>query len=109
MLLASLQRVYAKTIKPDPEDEKRRRMLERNAFRSRGTRGRGRGGRGGWNRSEDRQEKWTQKKGDKDGMAELKGIRDGQGKEGEQDAMAEFVGLVEEMFGNHEKDPMEEV
>ena len=109
MLLASLQRVYAKTIQPDPEDEKRRRMLERNAFRGRGTRGRGRGGRGGWNRSEDRQEKWTQKKGDKDGMAELKGIRDGQGKEGEQDAMAEFVGLVEEMFGNHEKDPMEEV
>ena len=42
-------------------------------------------------------------------MAELKGIRDGQGKEGEQDAMAEFVGVVEEMFGNHEKDPMEEV
>ncbi|RYO72867.1 hypothetical protein AA0113_g593 [Alternaria arborescens] len=109
MLLASLQRVYAKTIKPDPEDEKRRRMLERNAFRGRGTRGRGRGGRGGWNRSEDRQEKWTQKKGDKDGMAELKGIRDGQGKEGEQDAMAEFVNLVEEMFGKHEKDPMEEV
>jgi hypothetical protein len=42
-------------------------------------------------------------------MAELKGIRDGQGKEGEQDAMAEFVGLVEEIFGKHEKDSMEEV
>lgn len=84
-------------------------MLERNAFRGRGTRGRGRGGRGGWNRSEDKQEKWTQKKGDKDAMAELKRIRDGQGKEGEQDAIAEFVGLVEEMFAKHEKDPMEEV
>ena len=42
-------------------------------------------------------------------MAELKGIRDGQGKEGEQDAIAEFVGLVEERFAKHEKDPMEEV
>jgi hypothetical protein len=109
MLLTSLQRVYAKTIKPDPEDEQRRRMLERNAFRGRGTRGRGRGGRGGWNRNEEREERWTQKKGDNDAMAELKGIRDAQGKEGEKDAMAEFVELVEELFGQHEKDAMEEV
>jgi hypothetical protein len=112
-LLLSLQRVYAKTIKPDPEDERRRRMLERNAFRGRGVRGRGRGGwrggRGGWNGGQEREERWTQKKGDKDAMVELKAIRDGQGKEGEKDAMAEFVGLVEELFGQHEKEKMEEV
>ncbi len=74
-------------------------------------RGRGawRGGRGGWNGGQEREERWTQKKGDKDAMAELKEIRDGQGKAGEKDAMAEFVGLVEELFGQHEKDAMEEV
>jgi hypothetical protein len=112
-LLSSLQRVYAKTIKPDPEDERRRHMVERNAFRGRGMRGRGRGarrgGRGGFNGGDEKEDRWTQKKGDKDAMAELKGIREGEGKEGEKDAMAEFVGLVEELFGQHEKDAMEEV
>ncbi|KAI4907238.1 hypothetical protein J4E90_009740 [Alternaria incomplexa] len=106
ILLPSLQRVYAKTIKPDPEAENRRRMLERNASRGRGMRGRGRGawrgGHGGWRGGHE-------KKGDKDAMEELKGIREGEGKEGEKDAMAEFVGLVEELFGQHEKDAMEEV
>ncbi|KAI4695461.1 uncharacterized protein J4E84_002088 [Alternaria hordeiaustralica] len=113
-LLPSLQRVYAKTIKPDPEAESRRRMLERNASRGRGMRGRGRGawrgGRGGFNGGQEKKEEyWTQKKGDKDAMEELKGIREGEGKEGEKDAMAEFVGLVEELFGQYEKDAMEEV
>ncbi|KAI4949080.1 hypothetical protein J4E91_005543 [Alternaria rosae] len=112
-LLPSLQRVYAKTIKPDPEAERRRRMLEQNASRGRGMRGRGRGarrgGHGGWNGGQGKEEKWTQKKGDKNAMEELKGIREGEGNEGEKDAMAEFVGLVEELFGQHEKDAMEDV
>ena len=75
-------------------------------------RGRGawRGGHGGFNGGQGKKEEyWTQKKGDKDAMDELKGIREGEGKEGEKDAMAEFVGLVEELFGQHEKDAMEEV
>ena len=101
-LLSSLQRVYAKTIQPDPEDESRRRMIERNASRGRGRRGRGRGRRGGWNGG-DREERWTPKKGDKDAMAELKGIRDGEGNENEKDAMAQFVGLVDELFGKKDE------
>jgi hypothetical protein len=81
-------------------------MLERNMFRGRGTRGRGRGrgrgGRGGWN-GEDREERWTPKKGDKDAMAVLKGIRDTEGDENEKEAMAQFVGLVDELFGQKDK------
>ncbi|KAF1939166.1 hypothetical protein EJ02DRAFT_352960 [Clathrospora elynae] len=104
-LLASLQRVYAKTIKPDPEDEARRRMLERNSFRGRGrgSRGRGRGGRGGsWGGHEEKEERWTPKKGDADAMGLLKGIREGNGREKEKESMAEFVALVEELFGQSE-------
>ncbi|RMZ74299.1 HIT finger domain [Pyrenophora seminiperda CCB06] len=114
-LLPSLQRVYAKTIQPNPEDERRRRMLERSAFRGRGTRGRrrgrggGRGGRGGWNGHEEREERWTQKKGDKDAMGVLKEIRSAQTREGDKDAMAQFVGLVDELFGQREKGEREGV
>ncbi|KAE8848103.1 hypothetical protein PTNB73_01945 [Pyrenophora teres f. teres] len=106
VLFPSLQRVYAKTIQPDPEDERRRRLLERNAFRGRGTRGRGRGrggGRGGWNGHEEREERWTPKKGDKDAMGVLKEMRSAQASGEEKDAMALFVGLVEELFGQREK------
>ncbi|EAT85120.1 hypothetical protein HBH56_169960 [Parastagonospora nodorum] len=89
-LLATLQRVYAATIEPDPEDEMRRR---RGGFRGRGSRGRGRGrGRGGF---DDRDGRWTQKKGDADGMRILKGLRSGE----EDGGMKAFVGLVDEMFG----------
>ncbi|KAI1514064.1 hypothetical protein L13192_08882 [Pyrenophora tritici-repentis] len=105
-LLPALQRVYAKTIRPDPEDERRRRMLERNAFRGRGTRGRGRGrggGRGGWNAHDEREERWTPKKGDKDAMGVLKEMRGAQASGEEKDAMELFVGLVEELFVQGEK------
>jgi hypothetical protein len=91
-LLPTLQRVYAATIEPDPEDEMRRR---RGGFRGRGMRGRVRGrgrGRGGF---DDREGRWTQKKGDADGMSMLKGMRD----EKEDEGMKAFVGLIEEMFG----------
>ncbi|EUC34766.1 hypothetical protein COCVIDRAFT_91707 [Bipolaris victoriae FI3] len=103
ILLSTLQRVYAKTIQPDPEDERRRRMLERNMSRGRGSRGRGRGrGRGGrhW---EEREERWTPKKGDKDAMAVLKSIRDGEDNQEEKEAMAQFVELVDELFGKKDK------
>lgn len=36
-------------------------------------------------------------------MAELKGIRDGEGNETEKDAMAQFVGLVDELFGKKDE------
>lgn len=81
-------------------------MLERNAFRGRGARGRGRGrgrgGRGGWH-GEDREERWTPKKGDKDAMAVLKEIRDGETQDDEKEAMAQFVGLVDELFAQKDK------
>jgi len=85
-------------------------MLERNAFRGRGTRGRGRGrgggrgGRGGWNGHEEREERWTQKKGDKDAMGVLKELRSAQARGEEKDGMVQFVGLVEELFGQREKE-----
>ncbi|KAF2848809.1 hypothetical protein T440DRAFT_428026 [Plenodomus tracheiphilus IPT5] len=97
-LLTTLQRVYAKTIEPDPEDEAR---PFRQSFRGRGSRGRGRGGR--WGGHNDRPAKWTQKKGDADAMGLLKGIRQGKGRDQEKEGMAEFVQLVEEMFGNGER------
>jgi hypothetical protein len=91
-LLTTLQRVYAATIEPDPEDEMRRR---RGGFRGRGMRGRGRGrGRGGF---DDREGRWTQKKGDADGMSILKELRS----EKDDAGMKAFVGLVEEMFGGN--------
>jgi hypothetical protein len=61
-------------------------------------RGRGRGrGRGGF--FDDREGRWTQKKGDADGMSMLKGLRNGKSGDKEMDAMAAFGQLVEEMFG----------
>jgi hypothetical protein len=63
-------------------------------------RGRGRGGFG------DRESRWSQKKGDADGMRLLKGVRDGNTGEQERDGMAEFAQLVQECFG--EKDKVEE-
>jgi hypothetical protein len=94
-LLPTLQRVYAATIEPDPEEEARRRRFTRGGFRGRGSRGRGRG-RGGF---DDREARWTQKKGDADGMKLLKGLRDGKSGDKEKDGMAEFVRLIEECFG----------
>ncbi|KAH7090247.1 hypothetical protein FB567DRAFT_286665 [Paraphoma chrysanthemicola] len=98
-LLPTLQRVYATTIEPDPEDETRRQRMNRGGFRGRGSRGRGRG-RGGFDEKEGR---WTQKKGDADGMRMLKGLRDGKSGDKEKDGMAAFVQLVEEMFGSGDK------
>ncbi|OAK98379.1 hypothetical protein IQ06DRAFT_379221 [Phaeosphaeriaceae sp. SRC1lsM3a] len=95
-LLPTLQRVYAATIEPDPED--RRSM--RGGFRGRGTRGRGRGrGRGGF---EEREGRWTQKKGDTDGLGLLKGVREGKMGEKEKEGMRAFVELLEEVLGKKE-------
>jgi hypothetical protein len=91
--------VYAATIEPDPEEEARRRRFNRGGFRGRGSRGRGRG-RGGF---DDREARWTQKKGDADGMRLLKGVREGKMGDDEKDGMAEFVTLIEECFGEKEK------
>jgi hypothetical protein len=61
-------------------------------------RGRGRGrGRGGF--FDDREGRWTQKKGDADGMSMLKGLRDGKSGSKEKEAMAALGQLVEEVFG----------
>jgi hypothetical protein len=101
-LLPTLQRVYATTIEPDPEEEAQRRRMGRGGFRGRGMRGRGRGrGRGGFN--DDREGRWTQKKGDADGMKMLKGLRDGKSGDKEKDGMVAFGMLVEEMFGEKEE------
>ena len=101
-LLPTLQRVYATTIEPDPEDEARRRRFSRGGFRGRGTRGRGRG-RGGFGGFDEREERWTQKKGDADGMRLLKGLRDGKAGDKEQEGMLAFVQLVDETFGEGER------
>jgi hypothetical protein len=101
-LLSILQRVYAKTIEPDPDDDARRHRFERQAFRGRGSRGRGRGGR--WGGHSDRPERWTQKKGDADAMWLLKGIRDGKENDKEREVMAEFVALLDEVFGGEQKE-----
>jgi hypothetical protein len=63
-------------------------------------RGRGRGGFGGF---EDREERWSQKKGDADGMRLLKGLREGKTGEREKEGMLAFVGLVEDVFGAKEE------
>jgi hypothetical protein len=101
-LLPTLQRVYAATIEPDPEDEARRRRFGRGGFRGRGMMGRGRG-RGGFGGFEDREERWSQKKGDADGMRLLKGLREGKTGEREKEGMLAFVGLVEDVFGAKEE------
>lgn len=62
-------------------------------------RGRGRG-RGGF---DDREGRWTQKKGDADGMRMLKGLREGKSGDKEMEGMKAFVGLVDEVFGAREK------
>ena len=99
-MLPTLQRVYATTIEPDPEDEARRRRA-RNSFRGRGTRGRGRG-RGGFG-FDNREERWTQKKGDADALRMLKDLRDGEVGDREKEGMAMFVQLVDEVFGGREE------
>jgi hypothetical protein len=84
-LLPTLQRVYATTIEPDPED----RRMGRGGFRGRGMRGRGRGrGRGGFN--DDREGRWNQKKGDADALKMLKGLRDGKSGDKEKEGMVAF-------------------
>lgn len=72
----------------------------RGGFRGRGTRGRGRGrGRGGF---EEREGRWTQKKGDTDGLGLLKGVREGKMGEKEKEGMRAFVELLEEVLGKKE-------
>ncbi|KAH9865135.1 hypothetical protein IAQ61_009082 [Plenodomus lingam] len=97
-LLTTLQRIYAKTIEPDPDDEVR---PFRQSFRGRGSRGRGRGGR--WGGHNDRPAKWTPKKGDADAMGLMKGIREGKGRDKEKEGLADFLLLVEDMFGEGDK------
>ncbi|KAF2256785.1 hypothetical protein BU26DRAFT_527061 [Trematosphaeria pertusa] len=96
-LLPMLQRIYAATIEPDPEDGPQSRRRGGYRGRGRGYRGGGRGGRGGW--ANDEGPRWTQKKGDADAMKMLKGLRDGKRAGEEKEAMTAFVGLVEETFG----------
>ncbi|KAH8730436.1 hypothetical protein GQ44DRAFT_606927 [Phaeosphaeriaceae sp. PMI808] len=102
-LLPTLQRVYAATIEPEPQDEAPRRAFTRGGFRGRGTRGRGRGrGRGGdFGAQEGRPSIWTQKKGDAHATRLLKGLRDGRHGDKEKDAIAAFVQLAEETFNTH--------
>ena len=68
----------------------------------RGWRGRGRGvgrwrGGGGGETP-----KWTAKKGDKDAMRMLKGLREGKRGETEKEAVGAFVRLVGEIFAEEE-------
>lgn len=97
-----MQRIYAKTIEPDPEDEARRNRFGRQTHRGRGSRGRGRGGR--WGGHDDKPAKWSQKKGDANAMDLLRVIRGDKGRDEEKAAMQEFAQLVEELFGKGEKD-----
>lgn len=92
-LLPTLQRVYAATIEPDPEDQPRRNGGNRRGFRGRGGRGRGRGG-----RQDGSQSRWTQKQGDADAMKMLKGCRERESHDKEKEAMAAFIQLLEETF-----------
>ncbi|KAF1948430.1 hypothetical protein CC80DRAFT_431618 [Byssothecium circinans] len=92
-LLPTLQKVYAKTIEPYPEEVNRR-----GGYRGRGFGGRGRGrGRGGWHGNRDEVRKWTEKKGDADAMRLMKKIREGENGDDEMAALSEFVRLVQEV------------
>lgn len=101
-LLPALQRVYAKTIEPDPEDQPRsyagnfRGGNYRGRGRGRGDRGRGRGDRF---RNDDTPRRWTEKKGDADAMRMLKKTREQDKNDEEKEAMAAFVSLIEEVSG----------
>lgn len=101
-LLPTLQRVYAATIQPDPEEE-RRRAFSRDNFRGRGSRGRGRGRGGFGGRNGGADSGWTQKKGDADGLRMLKRLREGEMGEREEEGMRAFVQLVDEVFGRKEE------
>ncbi|KAJ4985399.1 HIT zinc finger [Stagonosporopsis vannaccii] len=94
-LLPTLQRVYAATIEPDEDDQRRNRGGR--GFRGRGARGRGRGG-----RQDNAPPRWTQKQGDADAMKMLRGYRERGDMDKEKQAVAAFVQLVEETFGHAE-------
>lgn len=79
-------------------------MLVSGASRGRGYRGRGRGRGGRFGGSDDREFRWTQKKGDSDAMKALKRLRGQDTEHKEKDAMKTFVDLVEEMYGKTTKD-----
>ncbi|ORY13645.1 hypothetical protein BCR34DRAFT_480788 [Clohesyomyces aquaticus] len=100
-LLASLQRIYAATIEPEPDDDAqptaRHAQGGRGRGRGRGDRGKGRGG-GRFAGQEGRVWKWTQKKGDADAMRLLKRLREGKEGGKEQDAIVEFARMVSETF-----------
>lgn len=117
-LLASLQRVYAATLEPDPEDQPRQ---QEGGFRGRGGyQGRGRGGRGrgAWGRGRGRgrggfgadngPRKWSEKQGDAAATKLLKRFREGKETEEAKVAMAEFVGFVEETLGGGGSDGAQE-
>ncbi|KAF2197920.1 hypothetical protein GQ43DRAFT_451360 [Delitschia confertaspora ATCC 74209] len=96
----SLQRVYAATLEPDPED-----VLHSGSFRGRGNyRGRGRGNRGGrWRGGGGRdgdKRKWSPKKGEAEATRLLARFRNGKEGAEEETAMGAFVKLVDEMFGD---------
>lgn len=94
-LLATLQRVYAATIKPIDGDAPRRGARGRGGYRGRGR------GRGGWG-GEDHAPRWTPSQGDKDALSMLKNLHKGS-TEGDLGGVGEFVRLVEEMYGGDKK------
>ncbi|KAF2190892.1 hypothetical protein K469DRAFT_657602 [Zopfia rhizophila CBS 207.26] len=109
-LLPALQRIYAATLEPDPEDANEQKRSgfghvrggrgRRSHFsRGRGDRGRGRFGGERGRGNEDRGGKWTEKKGEADALKLLKGFRDGKLGSAEEVAVGEFVRLVGETFG----------
>ncbi|KAF2624194.1 hypothetical protein BU25DRAFT_163130 [Macroventuria anomochaeta] len=102
VLLPTLQRVYAATIEPDEDDQRRCYKSGRGGFRGRGGRGWGGRGRGRGGRRDDAPHKWTQKQGDADGMKMLKEYRGREDNDKEKEAMATFVQLVEDTFADPE-------
>ena len=92
-LLPALQRIYAATIEPDPEDAPRG-TRGRGAFR--GARGRrGANGRGG---GRHHTPKWTPQQGDRDALRMLKKLRQESNAE-DAGSLGDFVRLVDERYG----------
>ncbi|KAF2005107.1 hypothetical protein P154DRAFT_542799 [Amniculicola lignicola CBS 123094] len=105
-LLVALQKVYAATIEPEPEDARSRARGARGRGRGRGRGfgqrggGRGYGSHGGDTHAEPR---WTERKGDADGMRLLRKFREGDCAGDEEAAMREFGMLLEELYGEKAK------
>ncbi|KAK5119281.1 hypothetical protein LTR85_007637 [Meristemomyces frigidus] len=120
LLKLQLQRIYGLTLEPGPDETRSwnrqplygQQRTDAPNFRGRG-RGRGRGfdtgvrggrGRGGFQANEDRQHgPWTQEKGDKEGLAVIKKMRQGDEEDEKAEGMREFVELCLMKFGPERK------